>query len=131
MFHLFLITLPSYSPSFSLLYSTVPSIHLPCPSPLPTFHTFYHSYLLLSLLFLSHPLFPTSPIPPLLIPFLPPLFPTSPMQPLLISSLPPLFTLSGILNQDELAAEVRKARTRDRARTMELMELEAQREGRE
>ena len=33
----------------------------------------------------------------------------------------------GILNKDEWAAEVRRARTRDRARTMEALELEANR----
>ena len=38
---------------------------------------------------------------------------------------------AGILNDDEWAAEVRRARVRDRARTMEALELESTRENNE
>lgn len=130
-----LLSYPILSPFYLFRLHFYPSYHLHSPA-----FPFDSSPQLSSLILLLHSVSSPSSLsyPSLLRPTLSSPFPVLPSPiffflPLLIPffSLPSLFTLLGILNQDELAAEVRKARTRDRARTMELMELEAQREGRE
>ena len=130
-----ILSYPILSPFYLFRLHFYPSYHLHSPA-----FPFDSSPQLSSLILLLHSVSSPSSLsyPSLLRPTLSSSFPVLPSPiffflPLLIPffSLPSLFTLLGILNQDELAAEVRKARTRDRARTMELMELEAQREGRE